>query len=62
MSPSMMELSDFLNPENPADNPLANNQTLGPAALSESIRNLDQNIRPAAPTPEVEDPMPMPME
>jgi len=62
MSPSMMQLSDFLNPENPADNPLANNQTLGAAALSESISNLDQNIRPTTPAPEAEDPMPMPME
>jgi tight adherence protein C len=62
MSPSMMQLSDFLNPANPADNPLANNQTLGPAALSESIRNLDQNIRPAATTPAEESPMPMPMD
>ncbi|MCI0358354.1 MAG: type II secretion system F family protein [Planctomycetaceae bacterium] len=62
MSPSMMQLSDFLNPENPANNPLANNQTLGPAALSESIRNLDQNIRPVVETPAEESPMPMPEE
>jgi tight adherence protein C len=45
MSPSMIQLSEFLNPQNPADNPLANNQTLGAAALSESISNLDQNLR-----------------
>ncbi len=48
MSPSMMQLSDFLNPQNPADNPLANNQTLGTAALSQSISNLDQTLRPGA--------------
>jgi len=62
MSPSMMQLSDFLNPADPADNPLANNQTLGAAALSESIRNFDQNVRPVTPVAEAEDPMPMPLE
>jgi len=45
MSPSMIQLSDFLNPASPADNPLANNQSLGAAALSQSISNLDQNLR-----------------
>jgi tight adherence protein C len=45
MSPSMIQLSDFLNPRTPAENPLANNQSLGAAALSQSISNLDQTIR-----------------
>jgi tight adherence protein C len=45
MSPSMMQLSEFLNPRNAADNPLANNQSLNPAALSQSIGNLNQDIR-----------------
>jgi tight adherence protein C len=45
MSPSMMQLSEFLNPQNAADNPLANNQSLNPAALSQSIGNLNQDIR-----------------
>ena len=62
MSPSMMQLSDFLNPENPADNPLANNQTLGAAALSESISNLDQTIRTLPQEPMAEELVPMPME
>jgi tight adherence protein C len=44
MSPSMIQLSDFLNPNNPADNPLANNQSLGTAALSQSISSLNQNL------------------
>jgi tight adherence protein C len=62
MSPSMMQLSDFLNPENPAENPLANNQTLGAAALSESISNLDQTIRTLPQEPMAEELVPMPME
>jgi tight adherence protein C len=45
MSPSMMQLSEFLNPRNGANNPLANNQSLSPTALSQSIGNLNQNIR-----------------
>ena len=49
MSPSMMQLSDFLNPANPADNPLANNQTLSTQRLAETIGNLDQNIQPIQP-------------
>lgn len=61
MSPSMMQLSDFLNPENPADNPLANNQTLGAAALSESISSLNQEIR-TLPQDPMADPMTEPME
>ena len=44
MSPAFLQLSDFLNPKNPADNPLANNQSLGTAALSQSISNLNQNL------------------
>ncbi len=62
MSPSMIQLSDFLNPKDPAASPLANNQTLGAEALSESIRNLDQAIRPAVTTAQETDPMPQPME
>ena len=62
MSPSMMQLSDFLNPADPADNPLANNQTLGAGTLSESIRNFDQNVRPVTPAAATEDPMPTPTE
>jgi tight adherence protein C len=61
MSPSMMQLSDFLNPENPADNPLANNQTLSAGALSETISNLNQEIRTLPQTPAA-DPMATPME
>jgi tight adherence protein C len=46
MSPSMIQLSDFLNPANPADNPLANNQTLNTRRLAETIRNIDQTVQP----------------
>ena len=49
MSPSMMQLSDFLNPANPADNPLANNQTLSTERLAETIGSLDQTIQPIRP-------------
>jgi tight adherence protein C len=46
MSPSMMQLSDFLNPENP-DNPLTNNETISTARVAEAIGNLNQDILPA---------------
>jgi tight adherence protein C len=44
MSPSFMQLSDFLSPEN-RDNPLANNETLGTQGMAASIRSLDQRVR-----------------
>jgi hypothetical protein len=44
MSPSMMQLSDFLNPENP-DNPLTSNETISTTRVADAIGNLNQDIR-----------------
>ena len=53
MSPAFLQLSEFLNPENAADNPLANNETLSTQRIADQIGSLDQNMtglqRPAAP-------------
>jgi tight adherence protein C len=46
MSPSMLELADFINPENPADNPLSGNQVLDLGQTAQVIRDLDQNASP----------------
>jgi tight adherence protein C len=47
MSPSMLELADFINPANPADNPLSGNQVLNLDQTAQVIRDLDQDARPA---------------
>jgi tight adherence protein C len=46
MSPSMLELADFINPENPADNPLSGNQVLDLGQTAQVIRDLDQDASP----------------
>jgi tight adherence protein C len=52
MSPAMLQLSEFLNPNN-ANNPLANNETISTQSVANQIGSIDQTLtgldRPAAP-------------
>jgi tight adherence protein C len=50
MAPSFMQLSEFISPQNNADNPLANNDSLNPTRIAEQIQALDQSV-PASPAP-----------
>ena len=46
MSPAFLQISDFLNPNNP-NNPLAGNETISTQRLANTIGSIDQNTRPA---------------
>jgi hypothetical protein len=52
MSPAMLQLSEFLNPNN-ANNPLANNETISTQSVANQIGSIDQSMsaldRPASP-------------
>jgi hypothetical protein len=52
MSPAMLQLSEFLNPNN-TNNPLANNETISTQSIANQIGSIDQTLtgqgRPAAP-------------
>jgi tight adherence protein C len=52
MTPAFLQLSEFLNPQNP-NNPLANNETISTQRIADQINSLDQNVsgleRPSAP-------------
>jgi tight adherence protein C len=46
MSPALLQISEFLNPENP-NNPLVNNETISTQNIANSLNNLNQDISAA---------------
>ena len=47
MSPALLQVSEFLNPQN-ANNPLANNSTISTQNITQQLTSLNQDISPAA--------------
>jgi tight adherence protein C len=52
MSPAMLQISEFMNPDN-RNNPLANNETIGSQRIADTLGSLNQDISAAnqRPTP-----------